>query len=166
MIQNPYVSYHIDPRAFRESGIQNKLDDPIEVTPPKEDADSVLKRLCTAFTSPRKPTKVESEEMKTMIDSRVVEVNYCALILAILSKCTPETAFEKIQSSAPKKVRPQLTPEDIQDMRRFRAEGLFYHEIASYYGATKDVVYGKLNPRVYRQKGSCEPKVMQMRAGG
>ena len=63
MIQNPYVSYHIDPRAFRESGIQTKLDVPIEVTPPKEEAESVLKRLRTPFTSPRKPTKPELEKL-------------------------------------------------------------------------------------------------------
>lgn len=87
-----------------------------------------------------------------MIDTGEVAVNYCALILAILSKCSLETAFEKIESATPEKVKPQLTPEDIQDMRKFRAEGLFYREIATYYGATKDVVYGKLNPRVYRPK--------------
>lgn len=105
--------------------------------------------------------------MTVMFDAGVVEVNYNALILAILSKCSPETAFVKIESVAPKKVRPQLTPEDIQDMRKFRAEGVIYNEIASYYGATYAVIYRKLNPRVYRKKGTqCQPSAIQVSVSG
>lgn len=82
-----------------------------------------------------------------MVDSRDIKINYCALILAILSECSLETAFEKIQSCTPGKVKYELSQDDIQDMRKFREEGIYYHEIARYYGVTKDIVYYKLNPR-------------------
>lgn len=58
---NSYITYHIDPRAFREKGVQNKLDEPIEVIPTEEDRESVLKRLSAPFTAPPKPTKAELE---------------------------------------------------------------------------------------------------------
>ena len=86
-----------------------------------------------------------------MIDSGEVKVNYCALILAILSECSLETAFDLIECSfpktPPKKGRAKINQDDILDMRKFREEGLYYHEIASYYGMTKDAVYARLNPR-------------------
>lgn len=63
MTHNSYISYHIDPRAFRESGEQNKLDNPIEVIPTKEDEESILKRLSAPFTAPRKPTKLEMDAL-------------------------------------------------------------------------------------------------------
>lgn len=61
MIRNSYISYHIDPRAFRENGEQNKLDEPIVVIPTEADREKVLKRISAPFTAPRKPTKLELE---------------------------------------------------------------------------------------------------------
>ena len=63
MNQNPYISYHIDPRAFRERGEQNRLDEPLEVIAEKEDVESVMKRLCAPFSAPPKPTKLELETL-------------------------------------------------------------------------------------------------------
>lgn len=82
-----------------------------------------------------------------MVETRDIKINCCALILAILTECSQETAFEKMQSSIPMKVKPVISQEDIKDMRIFREEGMIYREIGSYYGATKDLIYSRLNPR-------------------
>ena len=63
MNQNAYISYHIDPRAFREKGEQNRLDEPVEVVPSKEDEESVLNRLRAPYSTPPKPTKLELETL-------------------------------------------------------------------------------------------------------
>ena len=85
--------------------------------------------------------------MKGMIDTTDIKLNFYALAVAIFKECSTETAFEKIQSPSPDRVKPQLSIEDIQDMRKFREEGVIYKEIASYYGATFYAIYDKLHPR-------------------
>lgn len=90
--------------------------------------------------------------MKTvLVDMTLVRLNYYALTVAILVKCSIETAFEKIQSDHPDAVRPQLTRKDNEDIRKFREEGLSWHEIARYYDAPWTTVYGRVRPRTKRK---------------
>lgn len=80
-------------------------------------------------------------------ESIEVKLNYYAMAVAILSKCSVETAFEKIQSDHPDTVRPQFTSEDIEDMRKLKAEGVSWPELSRIYDAPWTTVYGRLRPR-------------------
>ena len=84
-----------------------------------------------------------------------VMLNYYAMAVAILAECSIETAFEKLQSDHPDKVgsRQILTPEDTEDMKIFRNEGMSYHEIAQLYDAPWTTIHGRIRPRDQRVSG-------------
>jgi len=81
------------------------------------------------------------------VDSIEVKLNYFAMAVAILDECNIETAFEKLQHAHPEKVRPHFTLEDIDDMRKFRDEGLSYYAIAKIYDVSLATIIGRLRPR-------------------
>jgi len=81
------------------------------------------------------------------VESHEVKLNYYAMAVAILAECSVETAFEKLQSDHPDKVRPQINDEDIIDMRKLKAEGVSWPELGRIYDAPKYTVYGRLRPR-------------------
>ncbi|KLU66719.1 hypothetical protein DEAC_c13870 [Desulfosporosinus acididurans] len=56
----------------------------------------------------------------------------------------PETAFEKIQSDRPSKVRNKITDDDIQDMAKLREKGLSLKDIGEIYGIDQTVICRKL----------------------
>lgn len=76
-----------------------------------------------------------------------VKLNYYALTVAIISECSIETAFEKLQSEHPDSVRPLLNKADNQDIRAFRKQGITWPEIASYYCTPVTTVYGRVRAR-------------------
>jgi hypothetical protein len=76
-----------------------------------------------------------------------VRLNYHALTVSILAGCSVETAFEKIQSAHPDAVKQQITPEDVEDMKKFRDEGMGYREIAELYNVPWTTVHGRIRPR-------------------
>ena len=82
------------------------------------------------------------------VDSLEVKLNYYAMAVAILAECSVETAFEKLQCYHPDKVgsRQTLTPEDTEDMRKFRGEGMSYHAIARLYDAPWTTIHGRIRP--------------------
>jgi len=63
MKQHPYTCYHIDPKAFRESGEQIPLDDPVVVISDAETNIDSVQYMRKPFNAPRKPTKVELETL-------------------------------------------------------------------------------------------------------
>ncbi len=83
------------------------------------------------------------------VESHEVRLNYYAMAVAILAECSVETAFEKLQSEHPDKVisRQILSPADTEDMKKFRSEGMSYHEIAQLYDAPWTTIYGRIRPR-------------------
>ena len=85
------------------------------------------------------------------MESAEIKLNYYALTVAILSECSIETAFERLQSNHPDSVRAILTAEDNEDIRKFRAEGLTFYEIASYYDAPWTTIYGRIRPTESRK---------------
>jgi len=78
------------------------------------------------------------------VDSHEVKLNYFAMAVAILDECNIETAFEKLQHAHPEKVRPHFTLEDIDDMRKFRDEGLSYYAIAKIYDVSRSTIIGRV----------------------
>lgn len=82
------------------------------------------------------------------VESHEVKLNYYAMAVAILAECSVETAFEKLQSDHPDKVKPQVSEEDHQDILRFRDQGLLWTEIANIYDMTWQNIYR----RVYNRK--------------
>ena len=96
------------------------------------------------------PKKISQVNYTT--ESREVKLNYYAMAVAILAECSVETAFEKLQSEHPDKVgsRLTLTPEDTEDMQKFRDEGMSYKGIAQLYDAPWTTIHGRLRPRDQR----------------
>lgn len=82
-------------------------------------------------------------------ESLEVKINYYAMAVAILAECSVETAFEKLQSDHPDKVGSRLTlsPEDTEDMRKFRNEGMTYHAIAQLYDAPWTTIHWRLRAK-------------------
>jgi hypothetical protein len=74
-------------------------------------------------------------------------LNYYALAVSILNSCLPETAFEKLQSEHPDKVVAFISDEDAIDMRKLKAEGYSYYEIAEMYGVTYYAAYHNIRRR-------------------
>ncbi|MBC2721817.1 hypothetical protein [Desulfosporosinus sp.] len=83
------------------------------------------------------------------VESYEVKLNYYAMAVAILTDCSIETAFEKLQSDHPDMVRPQISEEDYQDISRFKESGLYWTEIASFY----NIPWYNLYKRVRDRKG-------------
>lgn len=80
-------------------------------------------------------------------ESLELKLNYYALTVAILGKCNLETAFEKIQSRYPDKVRPQFSDEDLEDMCKLKAGGVSWPELGRIYDVPWTTVYGRIRPR-------------------
>ena len=80
-----------------------------------------------------------------------MKLNYYALIVACLSGCTPETAYEKLQHERPSTVVAQLSDDDLQDMQGMKLQGWTYRAIGELYGLTMQEVYGRL--RYYKAAG-------------
>jgi len=80
-------------------------------------------------------------------ESLQVKINYYAMAVAILAECSVETAFEKLQCDHPDRIKSFLSPEDVEDMRKFRNEGMSYHEIARLYDAPWTTIHGRIRPR-------------------
>jgi len=74
-------------------------------------------------------------------------LNYFALAVSILSTCPPETAFEKLQNEHPDKVSTVISDDDVLDMRKIKAEGYFYYEIAEMYGITNHAAHYNIKRR-------------------
>jgi DNA invertase Pin-like site-specific DNA recombinase len=68
------------------------------------------------------------------------EDGYLALWVAICCSCTVETAFKRLKSKRPSLVRPVISPLDVEDMQKMRAQGLTYQVIAEIYGTSRDAV--------------------------
>lgn len=87
-------------------------------------------------------------------DDKVHDINYAALLVAILSKeyMTPEKAIGKILFPQ-KNYIPLVTESIVEEMRNFKAEGMRLGEIAYMYGLNDtDVckyINGKRTPAVY-----------------
>lgn len=73
-----------------------------------------------------------------------VKLNYFALAVAILTPCTVEAAFEKLESNAPSKVRSRITKQDILDMRKLKDRGLTYGQIGEIYGLTASGAFRRM----------------------
>jgi len=82
----------------------------------------------------------------------VTDINYAALAVSILSDCFPEIAFEKLYNphciSVGKKSRNMLTDTDIENMMRYKCQGLTYKQVGSIYGISDHCV----NKRIQRYK--------------
>lgn len=78
-----------------------------------------------------------------------LKINYYAMAVAILAECSVETAFEKLQCAYPGKVRSchTLTPEDTEDMRKLKAEGVTWKELGEIYCVPLTTPCGRLKPR-------------------
>ncbi|ABQ23621.1 helix-turn-helix domain-containing protein [Clostridium kluyveri] len=71
--------------------------------------------------------------------------NFTALLIAAENEWPPETAFRYLDSilenkNMEKKPIFKWTPKDIQDVLKFKEEGLKHREIASYYGVSTWVI--------------------------
>ena len=86
-------------------------------------------------------------EQSIGVESHEIKLNYYAIAVAILGKCTVETAFEKLQCEHINKVRSTLTPEDTEDMRKLHSEGLPYSAIARIYDVYPNTIIGRLRPK-------------------
>ncbi|WP_088186358.1 hypothetical protein [Desulfosporosinus sp. FKA] len=84
-----------------------------------------------------------------MIRSKFLDLklNYYALTIAILGECNIETAFEKVQSDHPEMVHPQFSMDDLEDMRKLKAEGVSWPELGRIYNVPWTTVYGRIRPR-------------------
>jgi len=81
------------------------------------------------------------------LESHEVKLNYYAMAVAILAECSVETAFEKLLSDHPDRVKSCYTPEDVEDMRKLKAEGVSWPELGEIYCVPWTTVYGRLRPR-------------------
>lgn len=81
-----------------------------------------------------------------MVEAESIEVrlNYYALVISIIGDCMPETAFEKVQSEKPSKVRNRITNDDIEDMAKLRAQGLTLKDLGEIYGIDPTVICRRL----------------------
>lgn len=59
------------------------------------------------------------------------KINYYALIVSILTKCTPELAFKKLLLG---RVKNEFTEADYADMAKLRKRGLSLKELSDIYG--------------------------------
>jgi len=82
-------------------------------------------------------------------ESLDVKLNYYAMAVAILAECNIETAFEKLQSDHPDMVssRHTLTPEDTEDMRKIKAEGITWKALGEIYCIPETTAYRRLRHR-------------------
>lgn len=89
--------------------------------------------------------------MLTFID---LASNYVALAVSILNNCTPERAFDLLEdyerATAKGSVRTDITPDDIEDMHKLRAQGYKYREIGEMYGLSFEEAYYKMKRRKRR----------------
>lgn len=81
--------------------------------------------------------------------------NLVALYIAVEKQCTQEMAFQYLDKFAEgiidKKPRFKYSDEDIQDINKFKQQGLSCEEIAKIYFTTTNSIYGALQ----RYKKSC-----------
>lgn len=84
------------------------------------------------------------------VESHEVKLNYYAFVIAIFEECSIETAFEKLQSKHPGNVRTEFTEEDIEDMRKLRAEGISWAELGRIFGVPRTTVQSRLRPKKAR----------------
>lgn len=84
--------------------------------------------------------------------------NYCALAVAIIKDCNPETAFTKLESPHPELIKKIILPEDISLMEKYRKRGLTYAQIGNIFGLSMDVVYSRIKRRGQRTR---KPMVMK-----
>lgn len=73
-----------------------------------------------------------------------MDLNYYALAVAILANCIPETAFERLQSDKPSKVKNQVTHDDYDDMVKMREDGVKFSEIGEIYCMDPSSIHRKL----------------------
>ena len=81
------------------------------------------------------------------VESHEVKLNYYAMAVAILAECSVETAFEKLQCEHPSNVKSLFTSEDVEDMRKLRAQGVSWPELGEIYGIPTATAYGRLRPK-------------------
>jgi hypothetical protein len=74
-----------------------------------------------------------------------LKYNYCALLLSIFLKYTPEQAFEAMELGKPlQRVDPNL----VIEMRYLRQQkGFSYGKIGKLYGVSADVAFRRINGR-------------------
>lgn len=68
--------------------------------------------------------------------------NHYALIVAILKGCTPEQAFERLNTGHNKTIKAKET--EILEMIKLKSEGLTYKEIGEMYGLSDHATYRKI----------------------
>lgn len=83
------------------------------------------------------------------------QINYYALTVTILAKCSVETAFEKLQADHPDSIQHSITKNDVAIMRRLKEQGMSYPEIAAMYGVPWTTVYGRLRSRNRKAVAEC-----------
>ncbi len=74
-----------------------------------------------------------------------MEYNWCALIISILKKCTPEQAFESLEKCSPIKYHQNktITKHDVMNMIKLKKK-LTYQQIGDLYGMSKDAVFKRI----------------------
>jgi hypothetical protein len=73
-----------------------------------------------------------------------VNENYYALAVSILRKCTPEQAFELLNTGKKQKAKRGTYLDVVPELRKYREQGLSYEAIGELYGMSKDWVYARL----------------------
>lgn len=69
---------------------------------------------------------------------------YYALLIAILTPCTPEQAFGLMESGEKKHVDSWIRTEMLKEMIRLKKQGLTYQQIGDIYGLGKDDVFKRI----------------------
>jgi DNA-directed RNA polymerase specialized sigma24 family protein len=70
--------------------------------------------------------------------------NWYALVIAILFKQPPETAFQILEEGERNMNYSKLTELDTLDMIKFREEGITYREIGEMYGISESAAYKRI----------------------
>jgi DNA invertase Pin-like site-specific DNA recombinase len=80
-----------------------------------------------------------------------MEENFYALAVSILRKCTPEQAFELLETGKKHRAKRGTYLDAVPELRKLREQGLSYEAIGELYGMSKDWVYARLK----REKEKC-----------
>lgn len=70
--------------------------------------------------------------------------NYYALAVCILRNCTPEQAFQLLETGKKKRVKKGTCLDVVPERQKLREQGLSYKAIGEIYGMSKDGVYIRL----------------------
>jgi len=73
-----------------------------------------------------------------------VKENYYALAVSILCKCTPEQAFELLETGKKKRAKRGTYLDVAPELQKYREQGLSYEAIGELYGMSKDWVFARL----------------------